>query len=201
MSTPSAKLKAQLLKEKESRQREEDTMAAAKSREPITPSIESDEETKPQSLEEDPFYISLLKPKKKEEEEEEVELVLAICRLPEGECVRVDMDLATAQAHCDAANKLYRSDDPNDRAKAELSWNLLKEGKEHESLTLLGLDPNGRKLEKSGIELRSPPSSIPKNASEIPDLGDDAQKTGTFSSSDSTATKENKEEESVSYKR
>ncbi|KTC96671.1 hypothetical protein [Legionella feeleii] len=89
----------------------------------------------------DEFYIQSKKKgnNKEEKKEEEPIFSLAICR--GSVCIPVDMDFATAGAYCKAANKLLLSDDPNDRAKGERAWDLLAQGKEAESMKLLGVGP------------------------------------------------------------
>ncbi|HHF7349235.1 TPA: hypothetical protein ACPSKE_002438 [Legionella feeleii] len=108
----------------------------------LQPVKEKEEEVEKSKLPmQDEFYIQSKKKgtNEEEEKEEEAKVSLAICR--GSVCIPVDMDLATAMAYCDAANKLLNSTDPNDRAKAENAWDLLTQGKEAESMKLLGVDP------------------------------------------------------------
>ncbi|WP_298626385.1 hypothetical protein [uncultured Legionella sp.] len=140
------------------------------------------------------FYTSLLKPKKMEEEDEkETEFVTSICNTSEGICVPVDMGSAKAQAYCDAANALYNSKDPQDRARAAKAWNLLKNGKENEALNILGIDAH-KQEQKGGIELKPMPDTATK-ASTL-DLGHYATKARKFRPDKPTVPdEENKENE------
>ncbi|HHF7344456.1 TPA: hypothetical protein ACPSKB_000861 [Legionella feeleii] len=108
----------------------------------LQPVKEKEEEVEKSKLPmQEEFYIQSKKKGKNQEEEKEEEAIfsLAICR--GSVCIPVDMDFATAGAYCKAANKLLLSDDPNDRAKGERAWDLLAQGKEAESMKLLGVGP------------------------------------------------------------
>ena len=96
------------------------------------PQISPEDETSPLDQQK-PFQIKV----NDNNEEEEDELIIAICY--QGECIQVDMDLATAHRFCDAANELLASSDPKDHAKAKQSWKFLSQGKESEAMQLLGV--------------------------------------------------------------
>lgn len=133
--------------------------------------LELNKQNESRLCESNAFYTSLLKPKKMEEEDEkEKEYVTSICNTSEGICVPVDMSSAQAQAYCDAANALYNSKNPEDRAKAANAWNLLKNGKENEALNMLGIGVH-KQEQKGGIDLKPMPDTAISKASDIFDLG------------------------------
>jgi hypothetical protein len=111
------------------------------------PVTSPDKDLQPEADKEKEFYPLLRQPEEKDKtEEEEPEPTVWICR---GDvCVQVDMDISTAAAWCAASNALLDSDDPKDQAKREEAWNLLSQGKQAESMQLLGVGADARSTAK-----------------------------------------------------
>jgi len=142
----------QAKKDAEKKQRDNDIDVARNKAEAdkqrfAAPVTSPDKDLQPEADEEKEFYPLLRQPEEKDKaEEEEPELIVMICR---GDvCVRVDMDISTAKAWCDAANALLDSDDPKDQAKCEEAWNLLSQGRQAESMQLLGVGTDARSTAK-----------------------------------------------------
>ena len=116
---------------------------------PITPVVDLDED-KPAVQE--GYYpsprISEKDKDKKKGQDLKDEPIWAVCKMGTPlECSAFNMTYDEAKEYCDKANELLSSEKPEDRAKAEESWILFKNGKRDEAIKMLDQElGTGKKL-------------------------------------------------------